>query len=590
MTEGAASPWRRAPLLAAAAFLLLALPGLGTLPLYDPDEAYYPATARESLEAGNPLDLRLNGGPRWEKPPLAYGLQAVAFSVAGPSEAAARFPSVLAAALLVWVVGAATARAAGARAGGIAAAVLGTGLGTGILGRAAHPEILLVLGWTSAAMLAALAASLPLPDRPRRWPLAAAVALAAGFLAKGPLALLFPGLMLVAAAAVARGERGGFAPAARGLAGAALGALALSAPWFLWMAGRHGSPFLETVLAQLGHATSAEFEHAHSHPLYFVAVLPVAFLPWIGLLPEALRGLSRADASPRSRFSLLMACAAGSALLWFSASRARLPHYALSLLPPLAALAGMRLDALLDGPPGMARRALAPCAALLAGLCIALACGAPLLPAGVAERAGGAAAVTTAGVTVAAVVAASGGAAGLALRRRGEGVATLGGVAVGAALLLPAAIPAAAPLDRALRPPLREWGARIRSGDPGGDGAVAVYRKRLPSLSFYAGRPVVRIPDDDDAAATWAAASAPRRFLVGHGAHRPALTTRIPALRGVPRSPSAVPAGVGGTPPTAAWGRTSVGEWDLWESPPPGGAESRDPPARERVPPAAEPR
>ncbi|MHC4821706.1 MAG: ArnT family glycosyltransferase, partial [Planctomycetota bacterium] len=59
--------------IALAAFLLC-LPFLGSLPFMDPDEAFYPATAAESMESGDALDLRLNGQPRWVKPPGQYAL------------------------------------------------------------------------------------------------------------------------------------------------------------------------------------------------------------------------------------------------------------------------------------------------------------------------------------------------------------------------------------------------------------------------------------------------------------------------------------------------------------------------------------
>ena len=64
----------RAILGVALAAALLCLPFLNSYPLFDPDEGYYAATAAASVDAGSPLDLVLDGGPRWNKPPLSYGL------------------------------------------------------------------------------------------------------------------------------------------------------------------------------------------------------------------------------------------------------------------------------------------------------------------------------------------------------------------------------------------------------------------------------------------------------------------------------------------------------------------------------------
>ena len=79
----------------ALAAALLCLPFLGAYPLFDPDEGYYPAAAAESLREGHPLDLTLNGEPRWNKPPLSYALMQVSMTVLGENEFAVRLPSVL---------------------------------------------------------------------------------------------------------------------------------------------------------------------------------------------------------------------------------------------------------------------------------------------------------------------------------------------------------------------------------------------------------------------------------------------------------------------------------------------------------------
>ena len=83
--------------------LVLAVVAFATapiVPLLDPDEGYYPATAAESLRAGEFWDLRFNNAPRWDKPILSYALIAAAFAAFGESELAARLPSAIEGAVL----------------------------------------------------------------------------------------------------------------------------------------------------------------------------------------------------------------------------------------------------------------------------------------------------------------------------------------------------------------------------------------------------------------------------------------------------------------------------------------------------------
>lgn len=446
---------RRGALLVALGMALLALPFLGSLPLFDPDEGFYPAAAAESLRHGHPLDLTLNGEPRWNKPPLSYALMQGSFLVLGRSEFAARLPSVLEAAALVWILGLAVGSVAGRRAGVLASLVLASTVGVQLLGRAAHPEMALVLGTATAQLLLALWWVAPAGGRPRWMPLAAGLAMGFGFLAKGPSVLVHPVLMLAAGLLVLPREgRPGWAEAGRAFGGAAAVALALAAPWFLWMGARHGEAFWSTALGQLGHFAGGDIEKYGDHPLYFLPVLLGGFLPWTLFLPWALRGLRRSDPSPAARFRLLMALAAGTSLLFWSLSDSKLPNYGLVFLPPLAALAGTWFD----GAWGGAARGAAPGARHPWDV---------RAPRSVALLAGLAAWLFTAAVALAA--------------------------ATGSGDLLTT--------------PGRAFSRAILAGEGGRPVPVAVYRRRLPSLSFYLQREVPW-PHDEGAL---------REFLAGPG-------------------------------------------------------------------------
>lgn len=77
--------------------LLLFLPFLGSVHLFDWDEINFAEAAREMVYTGNYQLVQVDFQPFWEKPPLFIWLQASAMQVFGVNEWAARFPNVLAA-------------------------------------------------------------------------------------------------------------------------------------------------------------------------------------------------------------------------------------------------------------------------------------------------------------------------------------------------------------------------------------------------------------------------------------------------------------------------------------------------------------
>lgn len=76
-------------------YLVLFLPFLGHVHLFDWDEINFAEAAREMLVTGDWLNVQINYEPFWEKPPLFIWLQACSMSLFGINEYAARFPNVL---------------------------------------------------------------------------------------------------------------------------------------------------------------------------------------------------------------------------------------------------------------------------------------------------------------------------------------------------------------------------------------------------------------------------------------------------------------------------------------------------------------
>lgn len=75
--------------------LLLFLPFLGSVHLFDWDEINFAESSREMLVTGNYTQVQINYEPFMEKPPLFFWMQALSMKVFGVNEFAARLPNAL---------------------------------------------------------------------------------------------------------------------------------------------------------------------------------------------------------------------------------------------------------------------------------------------------------------------------------------------------------------------------------------------------------------------------------------------------------------------------------------------------------------
>lgn len=368
------SPWLPALLLLGAMLLRL-----GAAPLVDVDEGAFGEASREMLAGGDWSRTTLNGEPRWDKPILVYWLQAGAMALLGRHEFALRLPSVLAA--WGWVL--ATAMFARPRWGGAAAlgagAVLASGLGVALIGRAATADALLNLWLALAGLdlwrhLEAAPGSAAARQALRR----TALWIGLGLLTKGPIALIVPGAAALVFIATHRSQ----VPAGtrlRGLLGDGTAwalMLAVALPWYALMLAQHGQAFVDGFLVRHNLSRYQGTLEGHGGSLgYYLLVLPLLMLPWTPLLVQLLR---RARALWREPLAGYLLGWAGFVILFFSLSGTKLPHYALYGLTPLALLAGRMLAASAPGEalPGALLRLqqalLVLLAPLLAGVALAL--------------------------------------------------------------------------------------------------------------------------------------------------------------------------------------------------------------------------
>jgi len=355
--------------------------GLGRSAIGDADEAFYAQSAREMVEQGDWITPHYNYEYRFQKPVFFYWMVAAAYTVAGVSETAARFPSALAGlalALMTWAIG---RRWVGASAGVVGGAIVATSFGYFTIAHASLPDLPLAAFITLAtwalfeagapALDAAAApsargtgAAAP-DDRTRRWwMLLAGLAIGLGMLTKGPVALVLPALVYLSASLV---MADGLLPTRRGWFGlrwidvalATLVLLAVALPWFLAMAEVHGTAYLRRFFIGENLERFATERYNGRRPLWFYA--PIIFgglAPWSSLMVLWIPSVGRVLRGVRRLTGLewRLILWAVVPVLFYTLSVGQQPRYILPVLPPLAVLVARTLVSRLDASEAAGRR------------------------------------------------------------------------------------------------------------------------------------------------------------------------------------------------------------------------------------------
>jgi len=410
MADGGQAAWPRArtgwagALAAAALAAALYLPWLGSAGLWDPWEPHYAEVAREMVERADFVHPYWKEAYFFSKPALSLWMGAVGLGAVGvddrslppgadpsppaPSgvstraEWAVRLPGALLAALAVAAVYAAVSRLASRRAGALAALALSTMPFQALLARQAIPDMPFV-ALATAGTLAFAVALLEEGEPAAGFAYAGYVFLGYATLAKGLLAVGIAGATLVGWLVVT----GDYRRARRlrlfervgpiSLPLGPLAFLAISVPWYACLTAFGGRD-------DEGHTFAYRFwVHDHLRRLatgvhtttpggsfdYFLEQLGYGTFPWVAALPGALSELFAAkprSRSPRDGLALLCGLWALSVYVLMSLSATKYHHYIFPAVPPLAVLAGLFLDRLLEEGVGEHVPALLVGGALLA--------------------------------------------------------------------------------------------------------------------------------------------------------------------------------------------------------------------------------
>jgi len=317
------------------ALLLSYIVPLGVRPLLMPDEIRYAEISREMIATGDWVVPRLLGLQYFEKPVGGYWVGNLSQLVFGASNFAVRLPSALATAVTALLVGwLAWSGSRDRRKGWLAAAIYLSSFMVFGIGTTAVLDPMLVM-WLTAALCAFWKAFGASGQRARFgwWSLFGALC-GGAFLVKGFVALAVP---VVAIAPLMLWHRRW-----RELVGygswSVIVAAAVAAPWGL-MVHERASDYWRYFFWEEHIRRFAGDDPQHPQPIWFyVPFLFTMALPWVGAVPEALRGGWVRAVRGSSAFDRLMVLALVMPLLFFSIAKGKLVTYILPCFAPFAVL------------------------------------------------------------------------------------------------------------------------------------------------------------------------------------------------------------------------------------------------------------
>ena len=335
-----------AALAGALSAALITLPGLGWGTLWDNSETAYGEVAREVLLYSDPVVMHFNGQPWFVQPPLYFWIAALFAHVLGIAPLALRLPSALATMGMSALVGFAVARMASTRAGVLSAIILSTTLMVAIVGRLAIMDALLDLAVAGSILAFAFALRARTGRLDLRAWLWAWIAMALGVLAKGPVAVAVPALVVVPWILWERalGQPIGV-PRLRAWVLAIGVFAAIAVPWYAITAAQSGGQALQELI---GHYSIGRYlgtiENQTGPVWYYAPVVILGFFPWFAFLPPALWTAVRSVRLPAGGLQRLVVIWAVLPFLFFTFARTKLPNYIALEFPALAICVGLWFD------------------------------------------------------------------------------------------------------------------------------------------------------------------------------------------------------------------------------------------------------
>jgi 4-amino-4-deoxy-L-arabinose transferase-like glycosyltransferase len=317
---------------------------LGSIPLFDRDEGLHAVTSKEMVVSGDWVTTKFNGENFYDKPVLFNWLVALSFEALGFTELAARLPAAilgLGCVIVTYLLG---RKMYDPVTGFVSGMILATSPEFIILSRAVVHDISLVFFVTLALFFFYRGCT---SERHRKlyFPLFYA-ALACAVLAKGPVGIILPGMIIAIFLTLTGKLR--FIKELQIPLGTVI-VFAVAAPWYILISLRN-SDYLD-YFVKLNFSYFFSSKVAHSRPVYYyIPILLGGFSPWSFFLPLAFihafwRPFRRVD--ERALFLFLWFAVI---FLFFSAASSKLGTYILPSFPAASLLVGILWREFLETP------------------------------------------------------------------------------------------------------------------------------------------------------------------------------------------------------------------------------------------------
>ncbi|MCL5023764.1 MAG: glycosyltransferase family 39 protein [Nitrospirae bacterium] len=333
----------------AALALFLCLFRLGSVSLFDVDEAVFAEATKEMVQTGDWITPTYNGENRYDKPILFYLLMAGSYKTFGINELGARFPSALSAFLLCLAFFLFVARVRGGRAAMYASLPLILSPYFLVYSHAAVTDMALAL----FISLSLFSFYLSLERGRSVFLYGFYVFSALAFLTKGLIGILFPFGIAFVYLLIGEGLKGlkkVFSPPG------ILLFVVVSGPWYVAQLAINGQEFVQQFLIKHHFQRYTGVISGHRGPLYYyLPALIVGLLPWAGCLPSGIRNAfsgrktfrtagdplrepDRESGTPQAPLDLFALVWFAFIFLFFSFSTTKLPNYILPAIPAAAIL------------------------------------------------------------------------------------------------------------------------------------------------------------------------------------------------------------------------------------------------------------
>ena len=322
-------------------FLIVWFYMLGARTLVPTDEGRYAEMAREMVATGDWITLRLDGIKYFEKPPLQTWMNALTFELFGLGNWQARLWTGLCGLLGIALV-VHTGRKVFSRRVGIISGLI---LGSSLMWAAASHYNSLDLG--VAAMMAVTLCGLLLSQRvgateieQRNGMVMCWIGMALAVMTKGLIGIVLPGGVLFVYTFVSRDwhiwKR---LHLGKGL----LIFFAIVSPWFILIALKNPEhPQFFFIHEHLQRFTS-NVHKRYQPPYFFIAVLALGILPWLGLLLQGLWSGVKNEGSGFQPKKMLLVWTL-FIFVFFSVSNSKLIGYILPIFPSIAILIACQIE------------------------------------------------------------------------------------------------------------------------------------------------------------------------------------------------------------------------------------------------------